>query len=242
MRQGLGSAALSVAGVMACSATPGPARAFDWWDALTWDTVFASVDMDRTSTFLTTGGKKSFALPDEGTRAFLMGTSGLSLSDVVRARRGKMLFTRIERQQRLLIGIDRSLGPVYASFGLGPSQAVVPQPGRGPRVRYGLAADASVWLRPDPSLYVALAAGADTANASLWGRARLGWRPAGSPVAFGPELMGSVERTTGKTRLGLHVGEPAFLSRFDVTLSAGWQWDQSRRSSHYLTATLLGRY
>lgn len=238
----MGATARTFAGVVAFVTAPPAARAFDWWDALTLDTLFASVDSDRTSTFLTTGGKKGFALPEEGTRAFIMMTNGVSLSDVVRARRGMLLLTRIERQSRLFVGVERSLGTVYTSFGLGPSQVATPRAGQPVRVRYGLAADASLWFRPDPSQYVALAAGADLANTSLWGRARFGWRPAGSPLALGPELMGSVERTNGKARLGLHIGEPSFLTRFDVAVSAGWQWDNHRRGSHYLTATLLARY
>lgn len=218
-----------------------PACALDFKDLLFWDTMFSSIEAETHSAFLATGGKRSLSLPVENTRAFLMFSTGVSLSDARRFQRGKMLYSEIDRQARLFVGIERSMGPVFASFGLGPSMAQMRKRNGGGQQTYGIAMQADLWIRPMDNLYIALSSAADSASQNWWNRARLGYRFAGVPFAIGPEFVASVARDSGKVKLGLHLGEMS-LWKLNIDLSGGVMWDHNNRPDRYVSFSAYMRY
>ena len=217
-----------------------PARALDWADLTLWDTIFGSVEAETRSAFVATGGKRSFALPLDNTKGFILSASGLSLSDANRFMRGKMQYGEIDRQSRLIFGLERSEGIVFSSVGIGPSMAQVRLRG-GARMVMGVALNADIWVRPNDEVYLALSSAADTAAQNWWTRARLGYRPQGLPFSFGPELVASVASTSGKVKLGLHASEIA-LWKFNIDLSGGVMWHHDMRPDRYITFSTYVRY
>jgi len=218
-----------------------PALALDWTDALSWDAVFATADFDNRTAFVAQGGKKQLSMPDEGAKMTLAFVSGVSLSDIARVRRGKLSVVEIDRYSRLLLGLERSAGPGYTAVAIGPSLALEKPAVRPGRQRFGVALDAQVWLRPDTATYWAFALTGDTAARTLWARGRLGYRPEGWVMAAGPELGAAADAQSGKTRVGLHLGEIT-LGPFRFDVATGRQWDTRRRAGSYATLAVVGRY
>lgn len=218
-----------------------PVAAADWLDARLWDVAFSSIDVEARSTFLSTGSKKSVDLPTLGARGFVLGASGLSLSDVRRARLSKLPASDIDRQSRLVVGLERSTGPVFASVGVGPAMATVRRTGQRGRQTAGIALNADIWIRPDPTLYLALSLAADSASGTLWSRARLGYKPEGWALAIGPELAASADRTSGKVKAGIAISEFG-VWKLGFQLSAGQMWDSHFRPGRYLSAGMTMAY
>lgn len=218
-----------------------PALAFELRDLVFADVAFASLDVDGPSVFAASGAKRGFSLPVEGARRFILSSSGTSLSDTRRVRSGKLLPTEVDRQGRVIFGLERSDGPVFAAVGLGPAVAQIRNRWGGGHIAYGVAFNADLWIRPAEDLYVALNTAADTASQNWWNRARIGYRFAGLPFALGPEVVASVARTSGKFKLGLHIGE-ASLWRFTFDASGGVMWDHDRRPAGYLSLSTYVRF
>ena len=217
------------------------ACALDWSDLTLWDTIFSSVEAESHSSFIATGGKRAFSLPLEDTKGFILSASGVSLSDANRFARGKMLYAEIDRQSRLVVGLERSSGMVFASVGIGPAMAQIRQTGGGGRTAFGVALNADIWIRPTDETYLALSVAADTASQNWWNRARLGYRPNGLPFSFGPEVVASAARTSGKLKLGLHASEIS-LWKFNFDISGGVMWDHHFRPDRYVSFSTYIRY
>lgn len=218
-----------------------PACALEPADLLLFDIAFASIEAESHTAFLSTGGKRSLSLPGTTARAFIMTSTGLSLSDTRRHARGKLLATEIDRQARLIFGIERGEGPVFTAIGIGPSMAQMRKRYGGGHLAPGVALQADIWVRPDKTFYAALSSAADSASQNWWNRLRIGYRPDGMRFAFGPELVGSVSRSSGKVKLGFHATEIS-LWKFNFDLSGGMMWDHDGRRNRYITLSGYIRY
>lgn len=155
------------AGIAASLLAAIPAQASGWADLAFMDTLFASADLEAGNLFVATGAKRSFSRVDAPLGAYIATTSGLSLADVQRFRRGRLPFSSIDRNNRFFFGFERNSGPVFVAFGLGPSFALAKGHTAAPRRRGGLAVEASLWLRPDDRQAYALSVLGDTAAGSL---------------------------------------------------------------------------
>ncbi|MCA0424511.1 MAG: cellulose biosynthesis protein BcsS [Proteobacteria bacterium] len=219
-----------------------PARALSLKDMLFFDTVFSAIEADARSSFLASGGRRSFSLPlQDGTRGFVLMASGISLSDARRASSGRLLMNEIDQQSRLIFGFERSTGPVFTAFGLGPSMAQVRKRWGGGHVVYGVAMNLDIWIRPREDTYITLHAAADVAARNWWSRARLGYRFAELPFALGPEVVASTSRDSGKVKLGLHLGE-AKLWKLTIDIAGGVMWDHNLRPTGYVSGGAYMRY
>lgn len=219
-----------------------PVHALELKDMLFFDTVFSAIDADARSSFLASGGKRSFDLPlKDGTRGFMLMASGVSLSDARRAASGRLLTSEIDQQSRLIFGFERSAGPVFTAFGLGPAMAQVRRRQGGGHLAYGVAMNLDLWIRPRDDTYIALHAAADLAAHNWWSRARLGYRFADLPFALGPEVVASVSRDSGKVKLGLHLGE-ARLWKLTFDIAGGVMWDHNLRPTGYVSGGAYMRY
>ncbi len=233
-------ASIAAAGLVATVvATPAAASGLS---ALAFsDTVFASIDSDDGSVFAATGVKRSFGAQGAATRGFIAATSGLSLSDAQRYRRGRMPLDAVDRQARAVIGVEQSAGIGFVSLGFGLSHALAKWSTRPARWRTGVALEANIWLRPDARQHVALAMLGDTAAGSLWARLRYGYRPDGWLLAIGPEVGASVTRSSGKAKIGLHLSDLK-LWRMEAVVSGGVMWDERHRPGLYAAGSLWVTY
>lgn len=234
-------ASLCTAGVAASLLAAIPAKASGWADLAFKDTLFSSAEIEAGNLFIATGAKRSFSRAEAPVAGYIATTSGLSLADVQRFRRGRLPFSSIDRNNRFFFGFERSSGPVFVALGLGPSFALAKGHTAAPRRRGGLAVEASLWLRPDEKQAYSLSVMGDTAAGSLWARARYSYRPAGWPLALGPEVAAAADRTSGKIKAGLALTE-AKLWVFHFTMSGGVMWDEKHRRGSYLSAATWVTY
>lgn len=194
--------------------------------------LFSGLEVEPYSAFFSAGGKLSLPMADQS-RIFVLGASGASLSDLRRLREGKLSRGAVAAEARLLLGLERSFGPLFISAGLGPSAAQYLSPqGRTTR-RAGIAMAVDGWYRPDETQSLHAAAMADTSQRAFWMRLRYGIRPAALPAYFGPEISYGLSRGARKFKFGLHASEYR-LGMAVLTLAAGAMWDRGRPGG-YLT-------
>lgn len=201
--------------------------------------VFANVENDRQSTFISAGGKLSLGI-GKGVRAFALATLGTSVSDIARWRNGRISRKSVSAEARGFFGLEGGLGLTYISVGIGPSLAqFVDRYGRG-RSRAGLAIISDVWHRPSDAIVLIWTSIYDTAQSNLWTRLRYGHRVNDLPFYLGPEVSYSKSTTTRKLRFGAHLSEwklgPAVFA-----LAAGAMHER-RRWSPYVTLTAYINY
>lgn len=201
--------------------------------------LFASVDAGKTSAFASAGGKLPYRIGYQ-TTAFVMVDIGMSLSDMRRANDGKLARDAIASHARLLIGAERSFGPLFVSVALGPSINTWQGKTGIAYERFGAVAHAAIWHRPTAVDAFSVTTIIDTAPKRYWIRVRYGRKFAAMPFAFGPESSFSHSRITRKTQVGLHVSELA-LGRVNLSVSGGWMWD-SGKPGPYLTASAYMKY
>lgn len=205
-----------------------------------WTIAFSGIETDSRSTFASSGGKLSFALGPQAFSGFAQVITGSSVSDTIRANRGKIALSEVAMQGRLSFGLEHGFGPVFLSGGLGPSAARIARKGGGSFIRYGAFAHADLWYRPRAGSHLHLSLAADSAERSLWSRLRYGQRIAPLSLALGPELTASLTPTARKLRAGLHVSEIT-LWRLNLDLAGGVMWDR-RGFGQYLTLSSWMKY
>ena len=205
-----------------------------------WSIAFSALETDNRSTFSSSGGKLVLPLGTGDMATFVQVSTGSSISDVMRARRGKMLSTETAQQARLTAGLETTVGPLFVSAGIGPSMARLAHKLGGGIIRLGVVAHGDLWYRPARGHYLNAGLAADSAEHSLWARLRYGYRHDPLPFAFGPELAGNLSTTSRKIKAGLHLAELSWW-RFNADLSGGVMWDR-RGFGQYLSASFWMKY
>jgi hypothetical protein len=224
----MGMVALSVA-------TPARAEMFSDLSSL----LFASFDASHRSAFASLGGKLLYPVGPE-TKGFVLASVGTSLSDVRKAREGKIPGDAVASHARLLLGVETSFDKVFASLAAGPSiNAFQRKDGLG-RTRPGVAAQLDIWYRPTSLDVVNATAIIDSGARSGWARLRYGRSFEPLPFLFGPEIAAASSVTTRKVQAGAHISEWA-LGRVTLSLSGGWVWERKTQGP-YLSASAYMKY
>ncbi len=229
-----------LSGVAACLTGPAVSYCAEPPASSIWSIAFSAVEADTRSTFSSSGGKLVIPLGAEDYATFVQVSSGSSLSDAMRARRGKMLASETAVQARLTGGIEGTFDRVFVSAGIGPSLARLAHKSGGGVIRLGVIAHGDLWYRPAEGHAIHASLAADSAERSLWGRLRYGYRPAPLPFSFGPELAGSLSTTSRKIKAGLHMAGLSWW-RFNADISGGLMWDR-RGVGQYLSASVWLKY
>lgn len=197
--------------------------------------LFSGMEVETATTFLSTGGKLGLSLSGQ-TRMFVLGASGVSLSDLRLMRDGKRQRREVAAEARLFIGLERSFGQFYASAGVGPSIAQYLDR-RGAAIRRaGIAAQFDLRYRPSNAEAIHATALLDTSQRSAWMRLRYGYRLAALPASLGPEISYGVSRGTQKFKLGLHASEFR-LGPATFAIAGGAMWEQHRPGAYLSLAS-----
>ena len=187
-------------------------------------TFFSGVEAEHRTVFATAGGKISLR-PGPEFGSFVLLSTGVSLSDLSRARRGEIAQGGVNTEARLFAGVERSAGMAYGNAAVGPSLVqYIDRTGRERR-RAGVALHADLWLRPDETQLFTATVIADSAQPSLWTRLRYGWRTGLLPGYLGIEASASLSSTTRKIRLGVMLAEWR-IGPVTAAFSAGWMRDR----------------
>jgi hypothetical protein len=211
--------------------------------------LFSSLEVERNTSFLSAGSKFTLSDATREVTLFVAKSQGFSLSDGERARRLSWGLDRVERQSRIFVGLERSMGAVFVSVAAGLSQAHVravrqPDPAvfaRGlaaafdipPAAIPALIAAAPPWywrsLQP-PRMRTRIGGVGDV---SLW------WRPT-SAAYLNLAIVGDSAQPSlwTRLRLGYRLDPLPFAFGPEFSASAGANWEKFKLGLHIGDLTL----